>query len=69
MEKKITVTVEIDMEELTRILQKELIKGDMEDFKIVNVREKTKTRIEPGIDPHDADYYEDFVGLKIHLEK
>ena len=44
------------------------IKGDVDMDKVV-MSDITKTRTEPGGDPHDAYYIEYFDGLKITINK
>lgn len=69
MDTKIEATVEISIEELTEIIRKQFQYGDLADFELVSLTDKTKTRVEPGMDPHDADYYEDFDGLRLKFKK
>lgn len=62
-------TVEISIQELTEILRQKYNTGELADFKLESLRDKTKRRVEPGMDPHDADYYDDFDGIILKFKK
>jgi hypothetical protein len=66
---EVEATVEISIEELTSILRNKYKHGDLAGFELVSLRDKTKTRIEPGMDPHDAEYYDDFDGIVLKFKK
>ena len=66
---KVEATVEIGIQELQEILKHKFKHGELANFELVSLTDKTKIRIEPGMDPHDAEYHDDFDGVILKFVK
>lgn len=63
------VTIELSMDDIIDMVKQKIKETPYANYELVSVKDKTKTITIPGYDPHDADYIQEFDGLKIQLKQ
>lgn len=68
-----TATITLSKEEVMKLVQENiqtLIGEDSElkDYDVIGIEDLQKTHSEPGLDPHDAYYYNVFDGIQVKLQ-
>lgn len=69
-----TATIKLTKKELIETLNNRLpellgLESELADYTVTDVKDVQETHSEPGIDPHDAFYYDVFNGIEITLKK